>query len=109
MTWALGANSTSSMAASYECDGVSSGMTNIERLARAREVSRHAVHEVRLEAVKIVQVLFHGLHRHVVPARSVARGPRHRGRSHTWRPVFYLRAQPAGRARRLRRAREPVQ
>ena len=67
VTWALGANSASSMAASSECDGVSSGMTSIGVWHERTKSPRHAVHEFRLEAVKIVQVLFDRLHRHVIP------------------------------------------
>ncbi len=45
------------------------------RLARFREIARHAVHEVGPPAVKVVQIFLDGLHRDVGPALADFLGP----------------------------------
>src|SRR4029077_20271870 len=45
------------------------------RLARLREVARHAVHEIGLDAVVAVQVFLDRFHRHVAPALADLLGP----------------------------------
>ena len=75
VTCALGANSTRSIAASYEWEGVSSGMTSNGVWHDRREVPRHAVHEVRLNAVKVVQVRLDRFHSDVGATGTENGGP----------------------------------
>src|SRR6266853_1761191 len=67
-------------------------------LAGAREVARHAVHEVGADAVKVVQVLLDGFHRHVgLPLAEFGRPYIPSGFSGRW-PIGWLRTAATTRS-----------
>ena len=51
------------------------GQHQHRRLARLREVARHAVHKVGAHAVQVVQILLDGFHRNIGPALAQLLGP----------------------------------